>query len=373
MRNRVIGAVALAVFAVGLGWHLSRGKARSKENAPALQAARAAAQNPTSRRANSIHRGANASVNETDTSTNSAFKRLYAGDKELFAVPAESIRAYLESNGFSAESLLAAFQVASNRDYLLSAATNHPHDPRVQFAVLLNDALPLQRAEWLARFKQDAPDNALPNYIAARDAFKAQHLEEALREVNAAAAKPHYRDYLVENVHALQELYLADGRSPAEAKLAGMAAALMPHLGMLRDLAKDEMTLQKRYAAAGDMQSADAMAANVAHLGQQLSTGEGAFTLLSQLIGVSIEVGALKEYAADAQPAFLSTTAQERLAQLQQQRQSIRDGAKLLDGWMTTATERDVMAYFDRMKLYGESGALAWLQNRMAAANRSTE
>ena len=44
-------------------------------------------------------------------------------------------------------------------------------------------------------------------------------------------------------------------------------------------------------------------------------------------------------------------------------------GAKFWDRWLGTASENDVIAYFDRLKLYGESGAVAWLQNRTTAGS----
>ena len=374
MKIKILVVAGLMVLVVGLGWNLSRSKVRQQESTTAAADTIASttpnptppafgANNPSA--GNVIEPATNAVV------SSSIFRRIAAGEKAIVTVPSETIHAYLQSNAFSAESLLVAFQASSNHEYLVSAARTFPHDPRVQLAVLMNPkvpGLPEERATWLARFKEDAADNTLPNYIAARDAFQARQPHVALQELLAANSKPHYRDYIVENIQAMEELYLADGRAPAEAKLAGMANVLLPHHSMLRDLGKDEVELQKHYVAAGDQRSADLMAADAARLGRQLSTDGGAVSLLSQMVGIAIETSALKEYPSDARPAFLPASARERLAELQQQRQSVRENAKFWDQWIGTANENEVIAYCDRLKLYGESGAMAWLRNRTTAA-----
>jgi hypothetical protein len=294
------------------------------------------------------------------------YQRLLSGDKSALHVSPETIEAYLRSNNFSAQSLLAAFQITTNREYLLMAATNHPHDPQVQLAVLAHDALPLQRSEWLARFKKDAPDNALPGYLAARDAFKAQQPQLALRELADAAGKQRFRDYTVEKMQALEEVYLADGRFPGEAKVAGMATVLLPHLKELRDLAGDITALQQRYAAGADQRTADVLAGDTVRLARQLNSADSA-SLLTQLVGVSIEANALKNYPADTTPPFLKVRAEDRLAELKQEREAVRDASKYLDGWIRTANEAEVVTYFDRAKLFGEFAALEWLRNRSPA------
>jgi hypothetical protein len=363
-------AVGTALMLFVLGGVLSCSKNRAGEK-PTDSATAENSGTANVRHRSSAAGNTSGSVAAANAPTNSLFKRIVSGEKALVTVPHETILAYLQTNASNAESLLVAFQASSNRNYLISAATNFPHDPRVQLAVLMNGVFPEQRATWIARFKQDAPDNPLPNYIAALDAFKAQQPQAALRELLSAKEKPHYRDYIVDNIQALEELYLADGRPPAEAKLAGMANVQMPHLKFLRDLGKDEVDLEKRYVAAGDQRSAEFMAADAVRMARQLSSGDGAVSLLSQLVGIATESSALKELPADARPSFLSTSAQERMAELQEQRQAIRDSAKFWDQWLGTASENDLIAYFDRLKLYGESGAMAWLQNRYAAANNA--
>jgi hypothetical protein len=304
---------------------------------------------------------------DATTGTNSPYHRILSGDQSLLHVPSDTISAYLQSNGFSAESLLVAFQIASNREYLITAATKYPNDPRVQFAVLMNNAFPEQRAQWIARFKESAPNNSLPNYVAAREAFRSQQPQAALQEIVAADRKTHFSDYVRESMQSLEELYMADGRSPAEAKLAGMANVLLPHLKELRDLSKDMTTLQQRYLDAGDSTSANLMAASAFRLGQHLGAADGSVSLLSQLIGLAIESQALAKFPPDAAPDFVGVRVDERLAQIKEQKTSVRESSRFLDQWIGTANEREVINYFDRVKLYGESAALTWLRTRNAA------
>lgn len=52
------------------------------------------------------------------------------------------------------------------------------------------------------------------------------------------------------------------------------------------------------------------------------------------------------------------------LGQLESRRAAAKQDAKFVDAWMPTATELDLISYFDRVKLYGEAGAMAWLRQR---------
>src|SRR5436190_1060516 len=78
------------------------------------------------------------------TGTNRRISRIMSGDASLLAVSPETVRAYLQSKKTNAASLLVAFQIESNEKLLLDAAAKFPHDPRVQLAVLMRNALPAE-------------------------------------------------------------------------------------------------------------------------------------------------------------------------------------------------------------------------------------
>ncbi len=144
--------------------------------------------------------------------TNAIYQRILAGEKELLAIAPEKVQSFLRSNGSNTESLIAAFQATQDHEYLRLAAKDNPDEPRVQLAILLHDALPGERAQWISRFKQSAPSNSFANYIAAREAFQNQQPVLALQELAAADKKSQFQDHTSENIQALEKLYLADGR-----------------------------------------------------------------------------------------------------------------------------------------------------------------
>ncbi len=297
----------------------------------------------------------------------STWQRLLAGDPEVCRLPREMVEAYVAKNQTNAESLLAAFQATGDMAFLKSAATNFPNDPAVLFQVVTRDAFPEARRQWLDQFKQAAPDNALANYLSAREYFKSGQPELALNELLEATQKRQFHDYTAEKIQSLEEMYLQAGKSVAESKALSMWSVPLPQLQQLRDLSREMTGLHQQYLGAGDTASADAMARVGLTLGRQLSAGQGANYLINQLVGLGIE----KEFYGRLDPAknydFLRQPVADRLAQIQAQRQTFRNASQAFEIWLPTANEGEVVAYYDRLKLYGEAAALAWLQNRQGA------
>ena len=91
---------------------------------------------------------------------------------------------------FIKSSLLAAYRASGDRGLLEEAMKSYPTDPKVAFeAVFTEDTSPEQRRQWLNTFEQMAPDNALANYLSARDYFKAGQTDQAVQELTSAAGK----------------------------------------------------------------------------------------------------------------------------------------------------------------------------------------
>ena len=104
--------------------------------------------------------------------------RLLKGE-ELPKLSPDQVRVYLEKNHRSVESLLAAFHATDDRTFLREAMEKHPGDPRLAYVAWCRSQSPEERRQWLDAFKQSAPDNALANYLSARDYFKSGQNDEA--------------------------------------------------------------------------------------------------------------------------------------------------------------------------------------------------
>lgn len=282
-------------------------------------------------------------------------------------LPREVIDRWLASGRTNAEDLLAVRQAGGGLEFLRMALTNFPNDPRVLFAAsALGDASEERRAR-LDRFKAAAPDNALADYLSARDHLKGGRTEEGLADLVAASGKKGFQDYTLDAIQNAEELYLQAGKSPAEAKVLGAATGLLPHLAQLKGLAQEMAGLQQQYLSAGDKASAERLARMGLQLAQHLMDGEGSRSLISQLVGNAVERISLKPLDAERNYDFLQGTAQDRIAQLDARRSGVRNDTKLLDAWMRNANDADIISYFDRYKIYGELGALAWLRQRQGA------
>ena len=290
--------------------------------------------------------------------------RLLTNDGEGLRLPREVIDRWLATGRTNAEDLLAARQAGGGREFLLRALTNFPNDPRVLFASCALDDGPEARRERLERFKTVAPDNALADYLSAREHLKSGQPELAVADLLAATRKPGFQDYVLDAIQNSEELFLQAGKSPAEAKAMASSSALLPHLAQLKNLAQEMATMQRQYLAAGDTASAENLAAMGLQLGQRLSTGEASRTLISQLVGIAVERIALNPLDAQRQYDFLGGNVSEHLAQLDARRAAVREQTQLFDAWMRQATDADIVSYFDRFKIYGESGAMAWIRQR---------
>lgn len=277
----------------------------------------------------------------------------------------EEIEQWLESHGTNAASLLALRQAGAGTNHLQEALARFPDDPRVLFqALALNDS-PDARRERLERFKAAAPDNALPEFLSAREHLKGGQPEEALKDLAAALQKPQFQDYTAEAVEATEQLYLSVGRSEAEAKALATSSALLPQLAQLKGLAQDMATMQQQYLAAGDVESATALARYGMVLGQHLTSGEGSRAIISQLVGISVEQILLRQLPQDQHYDFLEGTAAERLASATARKAEFREGAQQFEPFVRAASEEDIVRYFDRVKTEGEHTANQWMLRQL--------
>src|SRR5262245_40615128 len=301
----------------------------------------------------------------SSVSTNQTIlQRLLAQDESVGRVPPEQIEAYLALNKTNSGSLLAAWQAAGDREFLKRASILYPDDPRVQLSVIALDVYPEEQRQWLDRFKQSAPDNALANYFSARDYLRSGQTELAMKELADAAGKTRFNDYTLEKMQDLEEVQMLSGKSIAEAKAVAMSSVTLPHLKPLRELSVQLGGLQQQYISAGDAASATAVARLGWNLGQQLSAGEGARCLVNQMVGLAVERNVLTPLPPDSQPDFLQRPVKDQLDAMTAQREAARTLAPLFDQLIARGSEVEIISFFDRMKLYGEYAALAWLRDR---------
>lgn len=294
-------------------------------------------------------------------------QRVAQNDPTVSKLSAAQIHAFFTKNGTNAETLLAAFNATGDKAHLRHALELFPDSPLVLASALANDAAPEHRADLLARLKQLSPDNPLANYLSARDHLKHQQPDLALKEFQEAAAKTGFHDFTVERIQGLEEMYLASGYSPAEAKALAMTSIQLPSVAQLRELGREMSALQRQYADAGDRASADLLAQMGLALAGDIGHGT-ARSLLSEIVGTVVEREFLRGLDPNASYDFLPRPVRDRIAELSERERTIRDASRFVDQWMHTATDAQLVAYFDRLKLYGENAAINWARTQLAAS-----
>jgi len=275
----------------------------------------------------------------------------------------ERVESYLKQNKRTAESLLAAYRMATNLAYLTEAATRFPTDPDVQYAVIAARAFPELQRQWIDAYRASSPDNALAWYFSSLDHFKAGNQAQALQDLAEATHKPVFRAELAPTLQAVAELQISAGRAADEAQVAAFqACAQVPHLGPMRELAHAMQSAAEQYRQLGDVGSAESLAGAGLLLGSHLSAGGGSQTLINQLVGISIEKRFLQllEPGRDRDP-FGRPVADVRAA-IEQHQALLKEYAQSMSGLMFGLDDAELANYLERVKLHGEEAALAWLK-----------
>ena len=65
---------------------------------------------------------------------------------------------------------------------------------------------------------------------------------------------------------------------------------------------------------------------------------------------------------------WLGSNPADRIAQMEAQWLPIPDVYEDMDQWMIKAPDSDLIAFWDRMKIYGEEATYQWLKQRTAEA-----
>lgn len=269
------------------------------------------------------------------------------------------VEAYLHRTNRSAGSLVAGYWLTKDPALLKEAATRFPDDPQVQLAVLTADVFPEQRWRWIEAFKRTAPDNALANYLAAAEYFKAGQTDQAIAELTASASKSGLSLYRRELTDAFIAAYLAAGFAQADAAILGFATTPLPTLSGLRDTARQAIGVANELRTSGDRFAADALDSQVLHLGEQLIASDDGKILITELVGIAMQKMALQDLA----PA---DTTSSRLADLEARIAAIKAATQTpaLEQTLALMSDAEIIEYFRRVETDGEYEALLWLQNQ---------
>jgi hypothetical protein len=275
----------------------------------------------------------------------------------------EKVEEYLRQHNRSAASLLTAFHALNDTNYLGEAAASFPNDPQVQWTILAGNAFPEERQKWLDAFKASSPSNSLPNYFSARDDFKNNRPNDAIKELVEASGKSQFTDYAMDTFLNTEDLCRFNGSSPTESgviALAELAQEMLPQAADFKAVAVGIRDAQKSYTEAADEPSVESAAALGVESADRLMSGNDGKFLINQLVGIASETMVLQALDQNTDYGFLGgETPAQRLAELKQLKADIRTAAAGVQ-----PGEDDMAAYIDRVKTYGELDAMRWYQQQ---------
>lgn len=288
--------------------------------------------------------------------------RLENGDS--FRLRPEQLNDYLAANHRNAESLVAAFRATGEKAFLKEALEKFPNDPQINFAVLFGNDSATDRQQRLEVMKQAAPDNALANYLAAYEQFKAGNADQAVQELMAAGSKAEWEDYSRQFVQSAEEAYRSAGYSEVEAKALAAESLLLPQLSELRGLGKRVDELAKLYQQAGDMDSAQAARQIGLSLGERFTKTSIDNSLMKNLVGIAIQYQILQSMDQGSIYDSSGQTVRQRQEELTGMRGELADLSRQTANIYPNLSAQELTAYYDRAKTLGQLPAMRWLVNR---------
>jgi hypothetical protein len=138
----------------------------------------------------------------------------------------------------------------------------------------------------------------------------------------------------------------------------------MPHVARIVELSNHMIGVMKNHRSAGESEAAEHVLRTGLKVAQHLGGIQDGGNLLGEMVGVVVERRFLQQSDPESAPGFLNGTVQERLGALENREREIRNDSQFFGRWISQAPEAEIVSYFDRLKLYGETAAMEWLRNR---------
>ncbi|MGH7952752.1 MAG: RNA polymerase sigma factor [Limisphaerales bacterium] len=277
---------------------------------------------------------------------------------------AAQVETYLKANRTNAASLLAAYRASGDLALLKEAMEKYSNNPEVAFAAALDKNLsPEEQRQWLNTFEQDAPNNALVNYLSALNYFNSGQIDQGVQELTAASGKQ-LDDYTLDRVQDEEEAYLSAGYSQAEAETIASQSLMLSQDPQVKQLGQDLISLANAYSQSGDQDSAQASLQMAMNLGQNMANKSSSMALINQLTGLSIETLALNAMNPNSPYGSNGQTVQDQLNQIAQYRTSIRQLAQQAEPLLPTLSDQALLDFDNRRMMFGETAAMQWVVSK---------
>ncbi len=305
----------------------------------------------------------------TSDSTNDSTQPVTGAQTETNRLTRAEINAYLTLKKRGADSLITAYSLTDDTNFLKEAAERYPDNLHVQLAVLCANLFPEDRWHWLEAFKQNAPDNPLASYLAAREYFKAGQPDQAIAELTEAGGKSAMETYWLDMAQARADAYKSAGFADADAAWVGYFDNPWPWMKDLRHVADDLVALAVQTRENGDIQAANALVTMGMTYGERIATGDSDKLWTCQFIGMYFELKLLGSLDASVPVEYdgVTQSAGDRLAALIARLHALQEleEVNLNIVFSHALSDDDTLAFFDHFRAEGELVALQWLRDKL--------
>ena len=285
----------------------------------------------------------------------------------------EEIARFLAKHGEAAVNLIAVFEGTGDRRWLDRALELFPQSPVVLMRAI--DALgrpalregetyqtSKRRLDLIERFKAADPSNPVPWLFSAEEFFKDKQTAEGIAEIRAALERPAFYTYSNERIDATERFYESLGLGTLEASALAMFGLTLPHMSAAQQSSRGLMEWQKSSAESGDTVAAEEALRLTYGLGRTFATPEASRLLIGQLVGFSMEKRALEALPADAQRDWLTVAPAQRLAEIERQKQLVKEVTAASDWVLKSRDEQLFAEWLRRVRTDGEAAALSWVK-----------
>jgi len=266
----------------------------------------------------------------------------------------EQIEHFLDQQGRSAETLLAASHLAGS-DYLQEAAEKFPDAPMVRFELAMKAGTPEEQRAALDRFRQTDPNNALGDLLSASLAFKQGDREQAARDLELALSHSRFESYGKIIGLQMEAAYSSAGYGEVDARALGTFGIAAPELMTVRNISEGAVAAREALANSGDPEGGERLAEAAWKASQRIQSESK--TLISELVGLSMETKLLKASDPDKVWPDGRTTSQLLAATTERKEavsQLVRESKQRMDG----LSDDDLFLYLAKARESGEQRAM---------------
>ncbi len=278
----------------------------------------------------------------------------------LMRFKVEQLQAYLEKEGRSPKSLIAAYYL-SRDEGLLEELKIHPNSPQACALLAIHAPTPKERLHFSKLMRQLNPDNGYGWFLEAKAALDCDE-EQAAQEAFSAGVKTARFDSFPEHLVELRKAIQGVGYDFEEARILAHSSNEWRNdaTSFLPEMVK---TLYAAEASKLDDDGRLAAATRFLRLPQILNGLGANASLFSETSAVHTEVMILKSLPRDVEYGTSGMSVADRLAQIKNwmSQESILRKSELSGPILGSAEPALVNEYYSRLDLFGEKAALDWL------------